>query len=268
MRYALLSDVHGNLHALEAVIEALTVEHVDAVLCAGDLVGYGPAPNECVRLLASLPAVGVAGNHDLMALGLLSDERCSSTVRATQRWTRGVLDTTTRKHLSALPRQVILPDVVLAHGSLEDPTEYVSTPAQAVAQLTKAEQVAPGTRLLVLGHTHRPWAFSAPEGTTLEGTTGVVHLNPNTSYLLNPGSVGQSRDRSPLARFAVLDLERRHAEFRAVEWDLRGCRRELRRQGLPPAWCFDRRLPAKNAARRMIHSLTRHLAGDHGGRGG
>ena len=126
VRYGVISDIHGNLPALEAVLDALARIGVDAYACAGDLVGYGPQPNECVQIVRALGVVSVAGNHDLIALGELSEDRCERLARDSLRWTRGQLEEPTRAYLAGLPRRVELPGgVVVAHGSLDDPQEYV-----------------------------------------------------------------------------------------------------------------------------------------------
>ena len=135
MRYAVLADIHGNLHALDAVLAALKDAEVDGYLVAGDLVGYGPFPNECVERVAELDAACVAGNHDLIVLGQLSDERCIPLARTSLAWTRDVLRDDARAYLERLPRVVDTGRVVMTHGSLDDPSEYTRTPEQAVTQL-------------------------------------------------------------------------------------------------------------------------------------
>ncbi|MCC2672270.1 MAG: metallophosphoesterase [Armatimonadetes bacterium] len=235
MRYGLISDIHANLHALDAVLHALHAEGVDAYLCAGDLVGYGPFPNECVDRLAELGATCVAGNHDLIALGLLSDDRCIPLAQRSLRWTRDELRDDTRQFLQALPRRVeIEAETVLAHGSLDDPQEYVTRPAQAEQQLRQLTTAFPAARRLVLGHTHRQWHFTP--GWTVHPATSAEPA-PQGPVLINPGSVGQSRDRSPNARFGILDLETGDVLLRAVAYDAAACRDALRSRGLSPASC-------------------------------
>ncbi|HVL84506.1 MAG TPA: metallophosphoesterase family protein [Pseudonocardia sp.] len=234
MRYAVLSDVHGNLHALRAVVEAVRREGVDGYLCLGDLVGYGPAPNECVEVVADLGAVCVAGNHDLIALGELGDERCGPLARQTNPWTREVIDEDTRRYLAALPPTARVGDVVLAHGAPGDPQKYVTYPDLADRVLDRLVDTEPGYRVLAVGHTHVPWAYARTGGTLAKGRTrGPVRLDPADWHLLNPGSVGQSRDRSVDARYLVLDVERGEAALRAVAYDVRGHVAALRRAGLP-----------------------------------
>lgn len=236
MRYGLISDIHANLHALETAITTLKREGVDGFLCMGDLVGYGPFPNECVERVAELGAQCVAGNHDLIALERLSEERCIPLAQQSLRWTRGVLRDDTRRYLAALPlRLEIGSEIVMAHGSLDDPQEYVTRPEQAERQLQQLTEEYPAAQLMLLGHTHRPWAHTREEGTIPTGSP--VRCGAGEPLLLNPGSVGQSRDRQARARFALLDLEREEARFFSLPYDVAGCRAALRKQGLPPTSC-------------------------------
>ena len=240
MRLGLVADVHANLPALDAVLAALEREGVDAWVCPGDLVGYGPFPNECVRRVAQLGATCVAGNHDLIALGRLDDARCIPLARATLRWTARELDGEARAYLEALPLDArAAAGVEVAHGSPGDPEEYVRTPERAVAVL--------GEGILVLGHTHEAWAVGEHAGERLRApATGTVSLGDDR-WVLNPGSVGQSRDRDPRARAAVLDLERREATFVAVAYDTGATRAALRARGLPPDACHMRPRPLRRA---------------------
>src|SRR5918994_1024784 len=230
MRYGILADIHGNLDALRTALGALENAGVDRYLVAGDLVGYGPHPNECVELVAGLDAVCVAGNHDLIVLGLLSDERCIRLARDSLRWTRGALGADARDFLAALPpRAEAAGGVVVAHGSLDDPQEYTTRPEQAVPQLASLREQGPEPRVLVLGHTHRPWAYGLRTGTrSLKGPVALA----DEPFLLNPGAVGQSRELRARARCAVLDVDRRSAGFMALPYDVDRCRQALRDAGL------------------------------------
>jgi predicted phosphodiesterase len=257
MRFAVLADVHANLHALTAALAALRGENIDRYIVAGDLVGYGPLPDECVEVVAGLDAVCVAGNHDLIALGELSDDRCIALARRSLQWTREVMRAETRDFLAALPRRADAgAGVVVAHGSLDDPQEYTTEPGQAVAQLARLGSQAPGARVLVLGHTHRPWACSA-RGELMEAS-GTLAL-ADASLVLNPGAVGQSRERLARARFAVLDTEQSTAAFHAVAYDVDGCRRALRERGLDPG-SYRLRRSALRWARRVARRARRRWA--------
>jgi putative phosphoesterase len=235
MRYGVIADVHGNLAALEAVLARL--EGVDAFVCAGDLVGYGPQPNECIERVAALPGlVCVAGNHDLIALGRLGTDRCIPLARQTLAWTARELFPSSRDFLAALPLEARLePSILLAHGSPGDPQEYVRTPERAEELIGALDG-----DVLVLGHTHEPWDFEH-----------------GGKRLLNPGSVGQSRSRDPRARALILDLAPLRAEFLTVDYDAEATRRALRERGLPENACHLRprswlRRKAGGAARRVL----------------
>ena len=258
MRYAVLSDVHANLQALRATLDVLAGERIDRYLCAGDLVGYGPWPNECVELIASLPGVCIAGNHDLIALGRLSDDRCTSSARRSLGWTRTVLTNASRGYLATLPSRAKVDGVVLSHGSLDNPSEYVTQPGQADAQLAQLTCEEPDAHMLVLGHTHRPWVYSRDTGTLLRRAPGTVALVAGARYLVNPGSVGQSRDNRPDARFAVVDAGSGSVELHSIRYDIEACRKALRARGLPADSCHYT-APARKRAKWALRRLARRL---------
>ena len=178
MRYGVIADIHGNAQALEAVTAELDRIGVDRYLCAGDLVGYGAQPNECVEMVARLEPICVAGNHDLMALGELSEEGCVRLARRTMRWTREVLSEDARAYLASLPRRAeAAGGVVIAHGSLDDPEQYVFRVDQATAQLGRLAREHPGAQVLIVGHTHLAFA-SDGRSTPLEpAAAGELALN-------------------------------------------------------------------------------------------
>jgi len=252
MRYAVLADIHANLPALRAALEACRRRGVDGYVVAGDLVGYGPEPNACVDVVASLDAVCVAGNHDLMALGRLSDERCIPLARESLAWTRRVLREDVRAFLAGLPGRAEAPGgVTVAHGSLDDPQRYVRRRHDAAEQLG---QLAPGggLRVLVLGHTHIPLAYT-PSGP--RPARGVVRLAADAVALLNPGAVGQSRELRARARALILDLDRRSAEFLRVPYDVAACERALTAAGLSPRSCHLR----PSVPRAILREARRRL---------
>jgi predicted phosphodiesterase len=257
MRYGVLADIHGNVHALRAVLSALDRQGVDRYLIAGDLVGYGPNPNECVELVAELDAVCVAGNHDLIALDRLSDERCPELARRSLRWTRSVLVDDARAFLGSLPLRATAPDgIVIAHGSLDDPQEYTKRPQQAVSQLTSLSQDPWDAHILLLGHTHRPWAFALSSGAM--PTRRPISVQSGDPVLLNPGGVGQSRswELRARARFLMLDRGLDLATFFAIPYELNLCRAELERVGLSPRSCHIRPSPL-GKERRALRGATR-----------
>jgi predicted phosphodiesterase len=236
MKWGVISDVHANVHALEAVLRALGREGVDRFICAGDLVGYGPNPNECVARIASLdpPPVVIAGNHDLMAIGRLRTDAIGPLPKQTIEWTSEVLSEDARRYLAALPASTVTDDgVVVAHGSLDDPVEYVFDGVAADAQLALVAARHPQARVLVLGHTHLQRAYCEEGDHAPDGRIGLA----GRRWLLNAGSVGQSRERRAVARALVLDLDHGDARFLGVDYDVHATERDLRAAGLPEHAC-------------------------------
>ena len=258
-RVAVLSDIHANLHALRAVLDDVGDHGVDSFLIAGDLVGYGVDPNDCIALVRELPGTAVAGNHDLVAIGRASTERCGSLATLSLDWTRTRLSPLSLAYLESLPATASNGPFVITHGSLADPFEYVRSAEQARAQLARLAQEAPTARFLVLGHTHIAWAFGEVSGGDPIRARGArVRLRSGERYLLNPGSVGQSRDRRPDASYLMLDTETGAAEFRRVAYDVAACRDGLRRNGIPVESCH-RRPPRGGRGRQALSRLKRRL---------
>jgi diadenosine tetraphosphatase ApaH/serine/threonine PP2A family protein phosphatase len=225
VRLGVVADVHANLPALEAALAALS--GVDALVCAGDLVGYGAQPNECVALLREAGARCVMGNHDLMALGDDDHGVTDELVLTTMAYTRRALDDRGRAFLAQLPAGLELgDDVVVAHGAPGDPWHYVRAPGDAAAQLAR---IPPSARVLLVGHTHRPLAVD-DAARTAEPTEVALG---DARWLLNPGAVGQSRERELHARALELDLAAGSARFHVVTYDVERARAALRAAGLP-----------------------------------
>ena len=261
MRLGLLSDVHGNLEALRAAIGALRSAGVDGWVCAGDLVGYGPRPNECVEEVAGLGALTVAGNHDLVAIGALPPTSSRERVRRSHAFTRDVLREDVLAHLRGLPHRAEQHGVVVAHGSLDDPERYVSTPELLEQQLAQLGREHPAARYLVLGHTHRQVAHVEGAGAVAGWHRRPADLSQGRRAVLNPGSVGQSRQHEwpPRARAAVLDLERGRATALALRYDVRAVREDLRRAGLEPGMVHtppSLRHTARRGGRRALGRLS------------
>lgn len=253
MRLGLLADVHANRHALDAAIAWAEGEGVDAWVCAGDLVGYGPDPDDCVARVAALDAAVVAGNHDLIVLGALSDERCIPLARASLAWTTRTISGATRERLAALPARATAPGgVLVAHGSLDDPQRYVRTAEEAAGELALAARLDEAVGIVVLGHTHVPLVAGARSGDVTGPGEGVLRLPAGERWVINPGSVGQSRERRPLARAAVLDLGERTVKLGRLPYDAVGCRAALRAAGLPPASCHLPPRPLRALAGRLL----------------
>lgn len=258
-RIAVISDVHANLHALRAVLAGLQGLGISRFLCAGDIVGYGPHPNECVELLQELPVVAVAGNHDLVALGRADPARCNQLARRTLEWTIGQLTEASREYLDGLP--VVFSDggIAMTHGSLADRFQKINSAELAAGQIAGLSSQHPRARLLLLGHTHVPMAYGSISG-MLDARQSRVQLDPAQRYVLNPGSVGQSRDLSPDASCLVLDVETGEAMFNRVAYDIEACREDLRRSGLPMEACH-RRPVHSSLSRRVARRVKRLVLG-------
>lgn len=232
MRWLLLSDLHANLEALEAVLADAEARWGSLrIACAGDIVGLGPNPNECIARLRAHDALCVAGNHDLMVLGRMALRCTLAGVRAVE-WTQAHLDPSSRQWLATLPTaREVSGSFVLCHGSLEDPDQYIVNDAAAQAQLRRLAAGYPGIALMVCGHTHR--AVWAPAGRVRHANAGArFSVAPSVAALVNPGSVGQSRTLERCARYAILDTAVGTLEYCAAAYDHEACARKIRAAGL------------------------------------
>jgi diadenosine tetraphosphatase ApaH/serine/threonine PP2A family protein phosphatase len=231
MRVAVVSDIHSNLHALEAVLLAIDAEAPDELWCLGDLVGYGPRPNECCAAVAERADVCLAGNHDLAVRGTIDLEEFGGEAAVAARWTRDVLSSEAQELLDRLEPTGAAHGVALYHGSARDPIwEYVLTDASAIATLEVAD-----SPLVLVGHSHVALQI-LQSGDELEGAVAPAGTEVDVDgvrALLNPGSVGQPRDSDPRAAYLLLDLDARRASFRRVEYDVARTQREIRDAGLP-----------------------------------
>jgi predicted phosphodiesterase len=227
MRVAVVSDIHSNLHALEAVLDALETETPDELWCLGDVVGYGPRPNECCALIEDRASVCLAGNHDLAIRGTIDLDEFHGDAALAARLNRAALTPESHAFLALLEPHGNAHGVALYHGSARDPVwEYVLSDEAAFATLAIA-----GVPLVLVGHSHVALRFNEPEGGLAPAGT-TVELG-DTPTLLNPGSVGQPRDGDPRAAYLLLDLAARRAEFRRVAYDVARTQSEMAQAGLP-----------------------------------
>ncbi|HEY8636085.1 MAG TPA: metallophosphoesterase family protein [Candidatus Limnocylindrales bacterium] len=229
MRVAVLSDIHANLIALDAVLA--TVGTVDAIWHLGDVVGYGPEPDGVVERLAGLGAIGVAGNHDLAATGGDQIAWFNPDARAAMEWTRSRISATTRRWLDELPARHRIAEFSLVHGSERDPVwEYVTSVPVARANLAVL-----GTRYGLHGHTHLPMAWAERDGRVeaiAPGPGSTFQLTDGRA-LLNPGSVGQPRDGDPRAGYLVIDEDAGLCTWQRVPYDIPPVQRAMLDAGLP-----------------------------------
>ena len=229
MRVAVLSDIHANLVALDAVLTA--VGTVDAVWHLGDVVGYGPDPDGVVARLQAIGAVGVAGNHDLAALGGREIDWFNPEAKSAMEWTRSRIDDASRAWLASLPTTHRDGDLTLVHGSPRDPVwEYITSIPVARANLAALE-----TRFGLHGHTHLPMAWAERDG-RLDAITpgpGSTFRLDGQPALLNPGSVGQPRDGDPSASWLEIDTDGAIATWRRASYDIAAVQTAMLDAGLP-----------------------------------
>jgi predicted phosphodiesterase len=232
MRVAVISDVHGNYHALEAVLVQIDAEGVDAIWCLGDTVGYGPMPNECCQAVEERADVCLVGNHDLVVLGELNVSDFNDEAAAAARWTSEVLTQASRGFLERLKPAAVAQGIDLFHASARDPVwEYVLTEEAARATLELSE--AP---LVLVGHSHVALAITLNGNQILGGLAPAgAEVELDGRWLLNPGSVGQPRDGDPRAAWMLLDLERMFVAFHRVQYPIQQTQSEMRERGLPTA---------------------------------
>jgi len=236
MRILVLSDLHANATALDAVLEAAHGRWEQSV-CLGDVVGYGPDPNVVTARLREMGTQTIRGNHDKAVTGVMPTDDFNPVAKAAVDWTRAQLKPELLSWLAALPPGPLATDgIVLVHGAFQDEDEYVFTPAQALDGLLDST-----AEVTFFGHTHHQGGFSYQDS-RLE----VLQIHPRPAesftalrievphrYLLNPGSVGQPRDGDPRAAFAIADLEHQTVEFWRVPYDITSVQERMRQARLP-----------------------------------
>jgi predicted phosphodiesterase len=232
MRIAIVSDIHGNRQAFEAVLDAIEGSDCNEMWCLGDLVGYGADPDACVQLARQHAAICLAGNHDLVVRGDLPLEQFSRGAALAARWTRDTITAETREYLDSLQPVILDESVGLYHASPRDPVwEYVLSSLQADLCLDAQEH-----RVCLIGHSHVALSFSRRPGEAASGQTREqdeqLELDAG-EWLINPGSVGQPRDGDPRAAWLELDLDGAGAIYRRTDYDLEGAAAAIRAARLP-----------------------------------
>jgi predicted phosphodiesterase len=240
MRILVLSDLHANATALTAVLDAAR-DRWENVVCLGDVVGYGPDPNEVTTTIRRLGARTIRGNHDKAATDLMETNDFNPVAKVAVDWTRSHLSADNLKWLAELPQGPVETDgIVLVHGAFQDEDEYVFTPGQALEGLLDSTAA-----VTFFGHTHHQGGFSYENvNSSLEvlnihprpsESFAPLRIEPQRRYLLNPGSIGQPRDSDPRAAFAIADLEHHLVEFWRVPYDIAQVQARMRSARLPEA---------------------------------
>jgi predicted phosphodiesterase len=229
MRFAILSDIHSNLEALEAVLADAKAQGCTDFVCLGDIVGYNANPGECVKTIRDLQCPVVKGNHDEQASIISSTEGFNELAEEAIDWTRAQLSAEDKAWLSDLRLTRQVRDFTIVHATLDTPGQwgYVFNDLDAIASFTYQH-----TSLCFFGHTHWPTAF-VRDDEVRRVAVGQVVLSAGKKYFINPGSIGQPRDRDWRAAYCVLHADRQVVEQRRVKYDLATAQRKIRQAGLP-----------------------------------
>jgi len=232
MRTLIISDVHANLTALEAVLA--DAEPYDQVWCLGDVVGYGPDPNECIERIQTLPQLRcVMGNHDAAILSYIDIEAFNLEARASLEWLETTLKPENRSWLAGLEDRLAFDDITIAHGSPRNPIwEYIMDLSTAKQNMTAFE-----TLICLVGHTHIPCIFKV-DGEK-RSSTHLYLMAPDDEFTLeqksivNPGSVGQPRDHDPRASYLIFDNEKNLWVYHRTAYDVEAVQKRILAAGLP-----------------------------------
>lgn len=235
MRALVVSDLHSNAEALRAVMTRVRRKKFDHIICLGDFVGYGAQPNQVLDTMRTFraPKLYIRGNHDRVAAGIDDGTGFNSAARHAALWTRDHLSVPNRRFLQELAvGPVLKDDVMVCHGSPHDEDEYVFNDYHASQVFS--DYAAP---FILYGHTHLPVVFSADERGRVRGAAirgdAIIKLDPAMRHLINPGSVGQPRDRSPLSSFALIDTVKHTVQFFRVPYDVEKTQLAIVKAGLP-----------------------------------
>ena len=236
MKYAIVSDIHGNIESLERALALIGDE--DTVLCLGDIVGYGPNPNECVRMIRARAKNAVLGNHDLAALDNFGVEYFNDAARAAITWTQGVLTEDNRTWLNGLSYELRFPEFLLVHGAPVNYFEYILDKRTATKAFANTD--AP---LVFIGHTHiAEYWVQEPDGSIGHRhmqNGGELQLEEGRRYIIDVGSVGQPRDLNPLACFVEYEPSSQIVRWIRYAYPIGEVQRKMREAGLP-AFLIDR----------------------------
>jgi predicted phosphodiesterase len=235
MRYLIVSDIHANLHAFDAILK--NAGNFDKIWCLGDVVGYGPNPNECIERLRQYDHVCVAGNHDYAALGKLNLNDFNTDAQTSTVWTQQELTPASKDYLQNLPDRVVESGFTLVHGSPREPIwEYIMFPSIAKPQFAYFD-----TRVCLVGHTHAPMVFIHSKTDGRPEVCEATHLPAGETRpvgqereIINPGSVGQPRDGDPRAAYAVLDGDLGLLEHFRIAYPIATVQNAMSDRALPP----------------------------------
>jgi predicted phosphodiesterase len=229
MRFAVISDVHANLEALDRVLEETGREGIETILFLGDIVGYGPDPNKCLELIKERAEINIAGNHDRAAVDLADSRFFNPYAKAAIKWTHEVLIDENRRYISSLPLiQEVHNDILLVHATPREPEKwhYLMTTVDALLNFEFFRN-----KICFIGHSHVPVIIELTAAGKIVYHSEQVDIREGSRYLVNAGSVGQPRDRNPDAAYAV--LHDNTIEIKRVSYDIVSTKKKMRDTGLP-----------------------------------
>jgi predicted phosphodiesterase len=231
MKIALISDIHANLEALEAVFQDIEKQDVDGTICLGDVIGYGCNPNECFDLVNTKCRQTLMGNHEYIAMGLLEGHQLNEVAMESSEWTRKQLSDNTMSSLADLELDARIEGAYLVHASPDEPSDwhYILKPPHAESAFKSFDE-----NICFFGHSHLPMIFSLSPNGRLSGKNGHdFDPDPDCRYLVNVGSVGQPRDRDPRACYVVYDSSIGEVCYRRVEYDIEFAQKKMTEAKLP-----------------------------------
>lgn len=233
MRIVILSDVHSNLEALHAVLDACKTEQIDEYVCLGDTVGYGADPNDCAGMIREVTPHTVAGNHDQGVTGKTSIAYFNDAAQRAIQWSKRIITESNVRFLDSLPLTIERHGMLFVHATPSCPDEwhYIMNMNDAIHEFGFFEQ-----QFCFVGHSHQPCVFSINAeheiGYSIDESLKCIH---GKRYIINAGSVGQPRDGDPRASYVIFDTEAKEAFFRRVPYDIATCKEKILRAGLPPS---------------------------------
>ncbi|MBI5142720.1 MAG: metallophosphoesterase family protein [Nitrospirae bacterium] len=254
MRYAIFSDIHANLEAFQAVLDDIGRQDADALVCLGDITGYSSNPNECVALAREHNVQAIAGNHDLMVAGRQGFEHCTSNVaREVVLWTRTVISNDALAYLTGLPLTGFIAEKALMfHSSLFSTDQYINSARAAAQSFGVMRERHKQVRIGFFGHTHLEAAYSMDDSSRIRKMpVASFRIEPGFSYLINPGSIGESRDTDPRASYVIFDDATCDVSFRKVEYDIESARAKNERNGFGTLLVRPKRSPMEKAYIRL-----------------
>lgn len=232
MRYAVISDIHGNLEALKAVLSDIELHEIDVIICLGDIVGYYPDPEMCVKLIQEHAAYSVAGNHDYAAINIISTDNFTYYAYEAMEWTKSKLSEESKKYLASLPLTIEMDKMFFTHASPANPEEYMyifPNSEQAILQAFSSMVF----KINFIGHAHWPFIMTQENLEIVSSITSEVDVQDDRYYLINVGSVGQPRNLDTNSSYAIYDTAEKLISLQNVPYDFTITQQKVMNNKLP-----------------------------------